>query len=116
MAAERRCATHRVGHGQEARKLQPHSSQMPVAGSVIEHVGQIAGGVSRAAVARATGVRVVRGARGGAVRDADGGSDTSKPRLRRIATAPCLSLLNSSGGASRPVAKRWATPRIAPTS
>ena len=95
---------------------QPHSSQMPVAGSVIEHVGQIAGGASRDRVARATGVRAARGARvarTGAGRTATAGSVTSKPRLRRIATAPSVLLPNSSEVASRPVANRCATPATA---
>jgi len=89
---------------------------MPVAGSVIEHVGQIADGASRTAVALTTGARGARGARTartGAGRTATAGSVTSKPRLRRIATAPSVLLPNSSDVARRPVANRCATPTTA---
>lgn len=86
---------------------------MPVPGSVIEHVRQIAGAASRVAVDRRVGVRAVRGARTLAGRDGAAGSDTSKPRLRKMATAWPMPPLNSSDVASRPVAKRCATPRTA---
>ena len=82
----------------------------------MKHVGQIAGGASRTAVARTTGARGARGARAartGAARTATAGSVTSKPRLRRIAIAPSLLLPNSSEVASRPVANRCATPTTA---
>ena len=60
---------------------------MPVAGRAIEHVGQIAAGVSRVA-ARAEAAGAARLLRARGARDAAGGSETSKPRFRRIATAP----------------------------
>src|SRR5690606_36462675 len=99
---------------------QPQSSQMPVAGSTMKHVGHTAGAFSGSAT-RAVVVR--RGARAGevdraAVRRAGAGAagaapGTSNPRLRsRSATLTGL-LRNSSAVATRPVAYRCATPRIA---
>ena len=94
---------------------QPHSSQTPVAGSVMEHIGRVADGASRTAVPRATGARAPGVLAEHARRrpDRDRGLGTSKPRLRRIATAPSLLLPNSSAVARRPVANRCATPTTA---
>ncbi len=93
---------------------------MPVAGRTVKHVGHTAGGFSgsaeRAVVRR--GVRVAGAAfavarRAGAGAAAGAAPGTSKPRLRSRSATPTGLLRNSSAVATRPVAYRCATPRIA---